>query len=377
MSVKKAKNQILFYVAPMGYNNLGVYDYSLIQNIRDYKVYYFGNVKYKSGKIGTSSDLIYSYSDKKALSKIFSYLRSHFILFLKALRLKPSIIHFQWLKVPSVDLQLLRILKIRKCRIILTAHNLLPHNTGTRYKGVFDKIYSIADVIIVHSQVTKREMIEMFGMEADKIQVIPHGVLEISGSDEEEVRNLSEEFIKDNDLDGKTVFAQLGGVHKYKGIDLVVNTWKQIDEKNEDGIHLLIAGVGTNESLHELSSRKDATVINRFLSDSEFLALMRIADFILLPYYKISQSGVLLTALNEKKRIIVSRRGGLTEPFQFGEVGYILEELNEENLLNTIKKAASEKDKFPKDETWQSIFQYYDWAQIGRRTQELYKTVLE
>ena len=49
------------------------------------------------------------------------------------------------------------------------------------------------------------------------------------------------------------------------------------------------------------------------------------SDVLLLPYKEISQSGVLLSGLKYKKTFIVSNVGGLTQPFNLGKVGWVLE----------------------------------------------------
>ena len=71
----------------------------------------------------------------------------------------PDIIHIKWLLFYQFDyfwLRLLRYLLRRKnTKIILTAHNVLPHINGYKYKNILENIYSRFDGIIVHSKVLK------------------------------------------------------------------------------------------------------------------------------------------------------------------------------------------------------------------------------
>ena len=57
-------------------------------------------------------------------------------------------------------------------------------------------------------------------------------------------------------------------------------------------------------------------VLDKFLSDNEFNDLIEKSDVLIFPYRKISQSGVLLTALAHRKPVLVSRVGGLTQPLK-------------------------------------------------------------
>ena len=78
----------------------------------------------------------------------------------------PDIIHIQWLLFYQFDYFWLRILRCRlrskNIKIVLTAHNVLPHINGYKYKNILEKIYSQFDGIIVHSEVLKEQMIKIF-----------------------------------------------------------------------------------------------------------------------------------------------------------------------------------------------------------------------
>ena len=68
-------------------------------------------------------------------------------------------------------------LRQKNTKIVLTAHNVLPHINGYQYKNILEKIYSYIDGIIVHSEVLKKQMIKIFGEKVNdwSICVIPHG----------------------------------------------------------------------------------------------------------------------------------------------------------------------------------------------------------
>ncbi|MFD2607304.1 glycosyltransferase [Euzebyella marina] len=358
----------------MSYNNLSVYDYSLISNIKNYQVEYFCSSKYDYEEKNLNTNKIYHYSSKKGILKILSYLKSQFLLYrkIKLNQDKIRAIHFQWLKIPHLDFLLLKMIS-KKSEIILTAHNILPHGSGNKYRSIYKKIYHKVDRLIVHTNETKNDLVDLFEVPTNKIHVVPHGILDVL--DQTENNRVLESAKMFNDLYGlnnKTVFSSLGSISSYKGIDIIINTWKKKELINRDDVVLLIAGSGKNEKLLELKGVNNAIVINRFLSSHEFLACVRMSDFILMPYTKISQSGILLTAIGEKKRVIVSNVGGLTEPFEIGEIGYVLDKVNSDSLGRAILRAIDEKDNYPDESVWTRLFKYYDWSNIGRKTELVY-----
>ena len=362
----------------MSYNNLGLYDYSLLSNVKNVCVSYFCNLLYDQKNLPNKTYRFYSYSNKKGVFKIISYFTSQLQLILFCVKNPPAIIHFQWLKIPSIDYYVLKVLRRFSNHLILTAHNVLPHNSGEIYFKSYAKIYHTVNTIIVHAENTKQELIEKFGISSNKIVVIPHGVLDLSNEiDHESVRVKVTEIRKELKIKDKIVFSVLGGLNEYKGINLIVDTWKDKTLSENKNIQLLIAGSGSVEKVSELAKTYNVHIENRYLTDVEFLAFLRISDFVLLPYKAISQSGVLLSALSEHKRVIVTDVGGLKDPFKFGKIGYVLKEYSVKELKSAIIKASETREDNPEDTVWNEIKKFYNWTTIGNKTKDIYVSILD
>lgn len=355
-----------FFVDPMGYKNLSVYDISLLNNI-DLKLEYYTNFNFEY-TIAVPTYKIYSYSEKTGINKLISYTLSQLRLLKNIKKKKPVLVHFQWLKLPWLDIILLKILKRSAIKTVLTAHNLLPHDSGNKFYKVYKKIYNSVDQIIVHEENSARELVEKFSIPTKKINIIPHGLISLATTNQSDVKNISNKLIEELNLNNKTIYSFLGGIGHYKGIDLVIKAWNKISDSTK---HLIIAGKGGGTYLNELVDKDNVTLINRFLSNEEFEAFLEVSDYILLPYRRISQSGVLLSALKKRKKIITTNQGGLTEPLKFGKIGYVLDELSEAELLRVIELAHSEKFEV-NTLTWKRIEEYYDWKKIGEQTKMLY-----
>ncbi|WP_282180472.1 glycosyltransferase [Maribacter stanieri] len=362
----------------MSYNNLGLYDYSLLSNIKNVSVSYFCNLLYDQKKLPNKTYRLYTYSNKKGIFKIISYFISQLQLIFFCVKNPPAIIHFQWLKIPSMDYYVLKVLRRFSNHLILTAHNLLPHNSGDTYYKSYAKIYHSVNTIIVHAEKTKQELIEKFGITPNKIVVIPHGVLDLSSEiDHTAVSAKVTEIRQQLKLKDKVVFSVLGGLNEYKGINLIVDAWKDKTLSENKNIQLLIAGAGSVEKVLELATIDNVHIENRYLTDMEFLTYLRVSDFVLLPYKSISQSGVLLSALSEHKRVIVTDVGGLKDPFKFGKIGYVLKEYSINELKLAILKASETVKEYPKETIWNKIEMFYNWSTIGSKTQNLYSSINE
>jgi glycosyltransferase involved in cell wall biosynthesis len=352
----------------MSYNNLSKYDKELISNIEN-EVLFLCNEKIEYETINNAKLVkIFKYSDKKGVLKILSYLLSIFKLFVITLTFKPDIIHYQWLKLPNVDFFIMiTIRKLTKAKLIFTAHNLLPHDSGDIFRKIFIKIYTFVDAIIVHTNRTKEELIKDFNLDKNKIIVIPHGLLESNRP------NIIKKNCKEKSDEISLAF--IGHLHHYKGIDLLIDAWKKYHVDNNGKLHLTIAGKG-NVDFKGINFLEDTTIINRFLEEDELTDIIQKSDVIIMPYRKISQSGVLLSVLSYRKAIIVTDVGGLTEPFKYGDLGWIMNEATPESLIEIFKEVTNSKDRLLMIEnnidTWNEIDKYYSWDSIGKKTKSLY-----
>lgn len=356
----------IFYVDPQSYNNLADYDKYLLENIKLAKEFYCSDYFPYDKVYDTNINKIYHYNKKTGLKKIISYCNSELFLFKQILKKSPDVIHFQWFKIPIFDYIVLKIIKtFRKSTLLVhTAHNLLPHDTGDRFKSIYKRIYNIVDEIIVHSEITKKEMIQQFNISEGKINVIPHGYLPLKYN-----------FEKKND--GKFVFSFIGYLSNYKGLDLLLDAWCNKTRLLENkGVELLIAGAGNLDCIKSIPKNKNIILENYFHTEEELSRIVANTDVALLPYRKISQSGVLLTFLAKHIPVIVSKVGGLTQPFEIGNVGWIIEEITSENIASILESIIKDMEfagKIHKDlEVWKKIDDFYDWKNIGNKTLNLY-----
>lgn len=376
----------VYFIDPMSYNNLELYDKSLISNKSEkFEILFFCNKRFTGEDLaGVSLNKVFNYSNMPKHLKPLSYILSLIKILFFSISSKPNIVHIQWFKLPVFDYYFYYLLKIfnPKTKLIHTAHNVLPHTPRKNDKKNYIKLYNLVDSIIVHTENSQEELNILLKTKdsENKVVVIPHGLLSYPIDEtlvNEKIKSLDFLHLKN----GKIVFSCLGYQNHYKGIDIVVDLWLNSPKfRNNNKIILLIAGKGYIPRLNEIQQLENTYIINNFLDDITFLSYLKLSDVILLPYRKISQSGLLLTAMNYKKPVIASNIGGLKDPFKFGKIGWLIESYNSMELNDVINSIIEEPQILTKIKTdanlWNLIEKHYSWTEIQVKTFKLYAEVL-
>ena len=368
----------LIYVDPQSYRNLSMYDYSLLKGMKSYKVIYCCNEQYDGPKLENVKFLpIFNYrQEMNPVVKIVSYLRSLLKLVSVLKKERPDVLHIQWWKQWNLDYRFLSIYKQYAKQVVFTAHNLVPHNSGESMKIKCIKYYNKVDKIIVHDNNSKNELIKDFHVKEDKIGVIAHGILDFSVN-EAEVKSIMNDIYAKYSLKDKLVFASMGGQSPYKGTDLICDAFLSSDIlKNNDDVFLIIAGKGNIATPDQFKECNNVWIANYSLSDSEFQAIMRLTDVMLLPYRKISQSGVLLTTIQNQIPFAVTPTGGLAEPLEIAPVGWIIPSPTVESVKVCMEGLAcdieSTKAVKGNQQNWNLVKAKYDWKNISFQTEGFY-----
>lgn len=368
----------------MSYNNLEIYDKQLLNNHgTDYKVFFFCNFNFSYNKIdGVIIKKIFNYSNQKHILKILSYFYSLLNLLFWAFKEKPKIIHVQWYRAPLIDYIIYGLMKVifTKSKFIHTAHNILPHNYKQKHIKQYKKLYSLSDCIIIHTQSSEQELLALLDKKKRIISVIPHGILEYKIAHSSQAENFKD-IRKRIESDKMLVFSLLGSLNRYKGVDLLSEVWNNTPRLNSNkNTMLIIAGKGFVPEIEKLKRFDNVFIKNEFLPDAEFMTLLSLTNVLVLPYRKISQSGILLTAISQNKPIIVSKIGGLCDPFQFGKTGWMIEPNNFDDLQKTMIHIADNRqnvDMISNDKKlWEKLKGHYDWGRIQRMTFNLYKDLM-
>jgi glycosyltransferase involved in cell wall biosynthesis len=299
-----------------------------------------------------------------------------------------DVVHFQWLTIQHVDRHLLPARRLaapsRRSSaagppLVLTAHDILPREPRPGQLAAQRRLYDRFDAIVVHTEHGRARLTGELAVDPARVHVIPHGVLrpaeDVPGDDLQGDAWLPAELRGSE----RPVVLFFGLLRPYKGIDVLLDAWRQRDLGGSGGAELWIVGMPRMD-ISSLRSSAPAGVrfVPRFVSGREIPALMQRASLVVLPYREIDQSGVAFTALGVGVPLLLSDVGGFPEIAATGAartvpagdpaaLGEALEELlGDPAALATMAgraRAAAEGE--------------YAWEGIGLKTLELYERLLD
>lgn len=214
-------------------------------------------------------------------------------------RLRPDVLHLQWVDAPELDAWLLR----SRAPLVFTAHDLLPRRTAHRV-GLWRRLFARFDRVVVHSETGRRRLAD-FGVGADKLRVIPHPVFR---------------GVLTREDDGKTVLA-LGSIRPYKGLEDAIAAVGRVE-----GARLLVAG-DPRIPLDTARATGGDHVEWRlgWFGPAEIAEVLSQSTIAVFPYRpELDQSGALLQALGAGVPAVVYDVGGLAEPVREFSAGRVV-----------------------------------------------------
>lgn len=290
---------------------------------------------------------------------------------------KIEVAHFQWfpfLDYSILEVYILKILRLfcPKMKIVFTDHNIIPHDLSdaatAKYKKRFFKIIPYIDRYIVHTESSREELSEIFGVDKDIIDVVYHGIF------------TTDYKPTSKDIDYSNIrFTMFGSQSFYKGTDIFIDAIDSLTAEQKEHISVTIIGP-TADNLYkeygEKAQRNRIEWINNWVTMDQLQATIDRSDVIILPYRSISQSGVLLQALYFRKLIIASDLPSFKETLKgftddmFFKVGDV------DSLKELIQRfIAKDVDYNLQYKSISSLNELYSWKKSALKSCNVYRRV--
>ena len=244
-------------------------------------------------------------------------------------------------------------------KIWWTVHN-LEHHEGTDFvdKLGYRVLAKLSNLIICHSNYALN-ILKKRDYPRGKVVVMYHGIYK--GVYPTPIPR--EEVLRNLDLDPcLPTFCCLGNIRYYKGFDLAVDAINSMKTK----VQLIIAGkVHKDYNINMLSKKVSfnnrCKLIPKFLSKKEFSDIIAACDAVILPYRKITTSGLLLAAWSFDKPAIVSDHPYFRELVIGAEAAVVFfQPGNVADLAGAISKMISE-DKISRLKAISKLKKRYSW----------------
>jgi glycosyltransferase involved in cell wall biosynthesis len=206
----------------------------------------------------------------------------------------------------------LELLKHLTMPVVTTLHTVLRQPDPDQ-RMVMQQIAALSARLIVMSEYSSRILQEVFGVPAEKIDLIPHGIPDLPF--------VESDVYKDSlSLTGKDVLLTFGLLSPNKGFESVIRALPRILSRHSDAVYVIAGathpqvrareGDRYRDQLQalakELGVEREVVFYNRFVSPQEMAALVGSADIYITPYCHEAQavSGTLAYALGAGKAII-------------------------------------------------------------------------
>lgn len=319
-------------------------------------------------------------ADLSKITKMYGFIKYLFHLYKYIQNSKCDIVHYQFFRRKE-EILFFRFLKWKGVRLIITAHNVLPHENRRVDHRLKSIVYSNANAIIVHSDFIKEKLIQNFSIDPKKIDIIPHGNFDYYLPVNDVTAEISRKRLNLDITDKVLLF--FGFIRPYKGVDLLLKAFETAAEKDTK-LKLIIAGSvleGKDALLktiaqHKFNDRILTTL--SFIPNEEVVNYFKAADLVVLPYKDIDHSGIIHLAYSFGKAVLGTNVGDFNEVIVDGKSGRVLKL----NVADELAEAIIEmfKDKSMLNEMGRYAKHLsetkYSWQDIAKKTVQVYSGVI-
>jgi len=299
---------------------------------------------------------------------------------------KANIIHLHWIEYYFVSRYfLLTLIKfpifylfflfnklILKKRFVITLHNIQSHRNKFPKIEKFGFILylNLANAIIVHNKWSKEQAIKKYHVDPKKVRIIPHGNF-IKYYKNTISKNEARKKLKLNNSD--LVILLFGGLSKYKGITGFIDF---LEKEKFPNYKFIICGkpedYEISNRLRTLSNQNSRIIlIDKYILDNNLQKYFNACDIGILPYKKISTSGVLYLFASFGKSMILKDLESFRE--SLGNAG-IYYKTNDD--LHKILKNFRRLNLKKRNKQIFEIAKRLSWNKIAKKTFNTYQNIL-
>jgi glycosyltransferase involved in cell wall biosynthesis len=272
--------------------------------------------------------------------------------------------------------------------LVVTYHADASETSGSRLRNqlqifynryLLPRVLEEADIIITTSESYMKESHHLEGYQ-EKIRVIPNGI-----NLEEFQTALTKRECRERlglPLD-KVIILFFGNLVPYKGTDILLKAFSKVHNDYDD-VMLLYVGrgplKGELQSLSQELGLEDDVVFAGYVDDPDKAIYYQAADIFSLPSVNRAEAfGIVnLEAMASGLPIVASRLGGILDLVQEGGNGILFKPEKVEELARALGYLVDNPEERERMGcAGKKMAEDYSWAKIARRTEEVYRELLE
>ena len=297
---------------------------------------------------------------------------------LAGLTLRGDVVHAQWWSFPlaPVYVALLALARLRSRLVLVTLHNVEPHERGNLARIANRVVLPFAHHVIVHTQANESALAAR-GLDATRVSVVAHGVGDHVPRDPGR-RAAARAALRLPQEAPVVLF--LGNIRPYKGLGVLLEAFLHV---RRDHPHARLAIVGQlwagatdpQPRLAALGLEPCTSVVLEYVSRHAMQQWFDACDVAVYPYTHLdAQSGAAGEALQRGCPIIVSDVGGLPELVR--DTRAIVAPASPDALAEAISRVLADRSLADKlsIEARDTAAQM-SWPTVARTTAQLYETL--
>ena len=251
---------------------------------------------------------------------------------------KPDIYYINYIGIPYLW-PLITISDIDKNKVIYPCHDYIDH-VGVKNRKYYVWMKRLIFTCYKHFQFFSRTQQNLFINDYGKKKDSFYAPLALKG--------FGQPNINKNVKDNKVRFLFFGNIRENKGLEFLISAANSLYEKYTGQFEVMIYGNCSNWECYERNIKHiecfDLQI--RRVENREIADLFTIADYLMLPYRDVTQSGPLLIAYYYNLPVIASDHAGFREYIEDGKTGFIHRNEDSEDLYRVMANAIIKRDTY-------------------------------
>jgi glycosyltransferase involved in cell wall biosynthesis len=196
--------------------------------------------------------------------------------------------------------------------VITTLHTVLAE-PATEYRDVLERVVDASSRIVVMAEKGRRLLRDVYGVPAEKIEVIPHGIPDFAFIEPDQAKARF-------GFSGKPVILTFGLLSPSKGIEVMIDAMPSILKSSPDAVYIVLGATHPNlvreqgevyrerllARVRELGIESHVVFLDQFVDQATLLAYISMCDVYVTPYLNESQmtSGTLAYSFGLGKAVV-------------------------------------------------------------------------
>jgi len=249
-------------------------------------------------------------------------------------------------------------------KTVVTVHNFVTGFKRFSYKS---------DLIITISNAVKNHLINYFGTDSNKVEVLYNCIKPIY-TDKKKIEEIKTFPVIPRD---HFVLLFAGRMVLEKGIETLIESFNLLTNSLENFFLVMVGTSESSKNLKPFRSKSDKIIL--LPAKDDLRDFYEAADVVILPSLKEGLGYTMLEAGLYKVPFIGSRSGGITEVIEDGINGYLFEAGNASDLAEKIKFIAEHPDEAKKSalKLNKKVLQLCSCKEYFEKLNNIYKSLLD